>query len=174
MDALRIIKNLFRVATVSSVNYQAGKVRVTFKDKENTTSGEIPMMAFEYMMPEPGDSVFCIFLGTGTSQGVCIGKFFSQMVKPVEWGKKLYYKHFWNESYLKYDSQTKTFTISAQNIRLMGDVTITGNLTVEGSTRINQGLIVDSDVKVDGNIHAEGNITAVGSITPSVPTEKPF
>lgn len=46
-----------RIGRVSSVNYETGMARVTYRDKDETVTSEFPMLTNneEYRMPEIGD-----------------------------------------------------------------------------------------------------------------------
>jgi phage baseplate assembly protein gpV len=142
--------DMFRVGKVSSVNYEAGAVRVTFEDKDDMVSDELPMIAHEYEMPAVGDEVLCLFFGNSISAGICFSRYFFDGFPPVEFGPNIWFKHFLKsclDAYMKYDSDAKTFILKSLNIALDGSVTITGNL------------------QVNGNIHADGSIIDVGGNT---------
>lgn len=130
-------KNLIRVGVVSSINYLAGCVRVSFEDREKVVSDELPLLSFEYNMPKVGESVLCLFLGNGISNGFCLGRYYSDDNLPKT--SDTYYKDL-GEAFYKYDKNTKTLTISADNI------------------------VFDGDVRISGNLNVNGNITATGSI----------
>jgi phage baseplate assembly protein gpV len=136
-----LLKNLIRIGTVSSINYNAGKVKVSFSDKDGIVSDELPMLSFEYNMPAVNDSVLCVFLGNGLQSGFCLGKFYSSKNHPPDAGNNIYFKDILGEASIEYNKTTKTLTISAENIVFNGDVDINGVL------------------QVDGNITATGSIT---------------
>lgn len=149
---INILKNLIRVGKVSSINYQNGTVRVTFPDKDNIVTDELPYLSFEYNMPSINDTVLCVFLGNGIARGFCLGQFYNNNNPPVQPGEQYFYKNIYDEAYFRYDKSSKTLTFCAKNIVLDGETTVTGNLTV------NQSL------SVSGTISAGGNITSGGSI----------
>ncbi|MBP2655014.1 MAG: phage baseplate assembly protein [Firmicutes bacterium] len=130
------IKNLLRVGTVSSVAYDTGCVRVCFKDQDSIVTDDLPMLGFEYEMPNVGELVLCIFLGNGLAKGFCLGRYYYDSSLPGESGENIYYKEFLQDAYMKYDKSSKTFTISAENIVFDGNVTINGTLTVSGDATI--------------------------------------
>ena len=41
-----------RFGKISSVNYEAGTVRVVYHEKDDCVTSEIPLLSSEYMMPE--------------------------------------------------------------------------------------------------------------------------
>lgn len=147
--------NMFRVGKVSSINYPAGSVRVTFEDKDDIVSDELPMISHEYEMPEVGDGVLCLFFGNSISAGVCLGRYFFDDFPPVESGPNIYFKHYLKsgeDAFTRYDSNTKTLTIKAENIVLDGNVTITGNLQVNGSINAT-GSIIDGGGNTNHHSH---------------------
>lgn len=126
------MKNLIRIGKVSSINYELGTVKVIFSDQSNIVTNNLPMLSFEYNMPKVNDLVLCLFLGNGISNGFCLGKYYNQNNMPLEHGRDIFYKDFFGEGYLKYDKQTRTLTISAENIQIEGNITVDGNLDVTG------------------------------------------
>ena len=59
-----------RKGKVSSVDYEAGMVRVTYKDKDESVTMNIPVLNYndEYRMPEPGQDVMVAHLSNGSSR----------------------------------------------------------------------------------------------------------
>lgn len=88
------IRNLFRVGRVSSVNGTACTARVTFPDKEELVSAELPVLQIGslgtrgYWVPEINTQVLCAFLpnpsGKGINQGFILGAFYSTQDRPAE------------------------------------------------------------------------------------------
>lgn len=108
---INILKNLIRVGKISSINYDNGTVRVVFPDKDNIVTDELPYLSFEYYMPYIGDTVLCLFLGNGISRGFCLGKFYNNNNAPRCPGEGIYYKHFFDKGYIKYNKKEKLLTI---------------------------------------------------------------
>jgi phage baseplate assembly protein gpV len=149
---LKTLKNLFRVGTVSSINYPAGKVRVLLEDKDNIVTDEIPMLSYEYEMPAPGEKVLCLFLGNGISRGLCLGRYWYQKDRPPEFGKDIYHKRFMRDATLKYDRASKTMTLTVDNLVVNGDITVNGNLQVNGSIAAS-GSIIDGGGNTNHHSH---------------------
>jgi len=143
MDA----KNLIRVGKVSSIDYDKGTVRVLLEDKNNIVTGNLPYLSFEYEMPEVGESVLCLFLGNGTSRGVCLGRYFYLQDLPAQSGKDIYFKQFLREASLKYDRGSKTLTIDGKT-----NVVINGaeNVDIKGATSAK--LEGSSSVTIEGGV----------------------
>jgi phage baseplate assembly protein gpV len=130
-------KNAIRVGKVSSVNYDLGTVKVVFEDQDDIVSQDMPMLAFEYNMPTVGAFVLCIYHKNG--QGFCLGTYYNQKLKPIE--KSNYYKNILNEAFFRYEKESKTLTINAQNIVLEGNIKILGNLNIEGNLQVDGTIL---------------------------------
>ena len=126
-----------RVGKVSSVNYYNGTVKVIFEDKKNIVSNNLPCLSFEYNMPQVGDMVLCVFLGNGIKNGFCIGTYFDNSKTPQNPGKNLYYKEILGETVVMYDKNTKTLTITADNIVFDGNLVVNGNVNIMGNLTAN-------------------------------------
>lgn len=97
--------NEIRVGKVSSINYPAGMVKVTYTDKDNSTTQEIPLLNVEYKMPPVGAQVLVINLSNGGEVGFVLGRPWSEVTKPVEGFEGLYRKELSNnngEAYVRY------------------------------------------------------------------------
>lgn len=97
--------NEIRVGKISSINYEAGMVRVTYTDKDNSTTQEIPLLNHEYMMPPVGSQVLVVNLSNGGEMGFVLGRPYSEVTKPTEGLEGLYRKELSNninEAYVRY------------------------------------------------------------------------
>ena len=85
-----------RIGKVSSVNYETGMARVTYRDKDESVTMELPMMNFhdEYRMPEPEQDVVVAHLSNGSSRAVLLGTVWNKKNIPRETGEQLYRKDF--------------------------------------------------------------------------------
>lgn len=66
---------------ISSANAETGKVRVAYNPPYDTITDWLPLLMFEYDMPEVGTVVAIIVDDYG--DGVCLGKVFSNEQKPA-------------------------------------------------------------------------------------------
>lgn len=146
------LNNLLRIGKVSSINYGAGTVAVCFEDKDNIVTDDLPMLSFEYYMPDVGDPVLCLFLGNGLTKGFCLGKYFYDGEQPDEkgHGEGVYYKHFFKEGSIKYDKNAKTLTIDADKLDFKADTKI----VIESSG--------DVSVKASGTVKVEAKEVDLG------------
>jgi len=138
------MRDIIKIGSVSSINYESGTVQVVFQDKGASVSKDLPLLSFEYNMPNVGDSVICVFLPNGRGEGFCLGSYFNNNNYPIDHGE-VYRKDLMDEAYFKYDKSTHTLTINAENISLIGNVVVDGNLNVNGNI-IASGSISASNI----------------------------
>jgi len=76
--------DVIRIGKVSSVNAAAGMVRVTYPDKDDSVTAELPVFSFtgEYRMPEVGSQVLVAHLSNGTAAGICLGAYWNKSAPP--------------------------------------------------------------------------------------------
>lgn len=172
-----------RKGKVSSVNYETGMARVTYRDKDESVTMELPMMNFhdEYRMPEPGQDVIVAHLSNGSSRAVMLGTIWNQKNVPQETGKQLYRKDFSRKkdaAYERYDDGSGEYTLKAANVHINGvnetvldgpEVEIAANISIllqtEDMKIDTQRLMITSgeedkllaDIKTDVKIDQEGN-----------------
>jgi phage baseplate assembly protein gpV len=96
-----------RIGTVSSINSAAGTVRVTFPDRDDAVSTELPVIRIGgfYALPSVGDPAVCLFPNDGP-EGYFLGSFFVSSVPGVSAGE----------------------SVVVGDLTVKGDVTITGTL----------------------------------------------
>lgn len=114
-----------RIGRVSSVNYETGMARVTYRDKDETVTAEFPMLTNneEYRMPGIGEQVLVAHLSNGSSRGAIIGTVWNQKNIPKESGKSLYRKDlsaYKDAAYIRYSDETGEYLVKAANLHLNG------------------------------------------------------
>ena len=125
------IRDIVRTGIVCDRNGAKGTVRVTFPDKEDLVSGELPVIMMgshgtkEYHLPEEGTQVLCCFMpnpsGRGMNDGFVIGGFYSVEDPPEQTDPKVRCIKLPDGCYIKFDG--------AGNIAIHA----TGNLTLTGA-----------------------------------------
>ena len=140
--------NEIRVGKISSVDYTSGTVRVVYEDQDDAVTRPIPLLSFEYLMPEVDDMVLVLHLSNGTEAGFVIGRPWSDRRVPPESGQGLYRKDFHNEvgkAFLRFnekDNETmtlhvKNLVIEAENVTAKAEKDIvldaTGNVTIKAA-----------------------------------------
>lgn len=143
-----------RIGKVSSVNYETGMARVTYRDKDESTSINFSQMNFndEYRMPEPGQQVLVAHMSNGSSRGVILGTIWNQKNIPTESGQELYRKDFSREkdaAYVRYSDATGEYLVKAANVHVNGvNETVLDGPRVEIAANI--GILIQTeDMKVD-------------------------
>lgn len=120
------MKDNIRTGEVSSIDFVNGMIKVTYPDRDNDVTDNIPYLSQngEYKMPNVGDMVVVLHLSNGSTFGIALGTFWSDGNKPFKIGKGLYRKELsntQNEAYFEYDSTTKTLVIKADNVVIQSD-----------------------------------------------------
>lgn len=136
-----IINNIVRVGRVSSVNPAACTVRVAFDDKDNLVSFDLPVIVpqtlknKDYILPDVGEHVVCLFLPNGLAQGFCLGAIYSaEDVPPASDANKRVIQ-FEDGTRIEYDRTEHILTINAVgpvNIIAAGNVNVTGDVVADG------------------------------------------
>ena len=117
--------NGYYTGKISSIDKQNGKVKVTFPQESDVVSSWLPLLAFEYNMPDIGDFVAVIL--DENDNGICFGKIYSNSEK---YAKKIgnvsiiqknndFSIRFDNDSYINYSNGT--ITIKAKNVKIVQD-----------------------------------------------------
>lgn len=137
MDS-NIIKNLFRIGVISSINEGAMTARVKFADRNNTESYDLHLLNRgskvhkDYWIPAIDEQVLCCYLpaigGGGVGEGFILGSFFSAIDAPVKTGSGIRRIDFGDGSFVEHDMASGNITINA-----------TGDIIIQGANvRINE------------------------------------
>ena len=124
------IRDIFRVGKVSSVNASNCTARVTFPDKDDLVSQELPIIVIGshgtkgYWAPEEGTQVLCCFLpnasGRGMNTGFILGAFYSAADPPEENNKKVRCLKVPDGSYIKFEGNGNVEIHATGNLKLTG------------------------------------------------------
>lgn len=114
-----------RIGKVSSVDYEAGMARVTYRDKDDSVTMNLATANFndEYRMPEPGQDVIVAHLSNGSSRAVLLGTVWNKKNIPVESGRDLYRKDLSRRkdaAYVRYSDKTGEYLVKAANVHING------------------------------------------------------
>lgn len=156
--------NEIRVGKISSVDYTSGTVRVVYEDQDDAVTRPIPLLSFEYLMPEVDDMVLVLHLSNGTEAGFVIGRPWSNQRVPPESGQGMYRKDFHNEvgkAFLRFsEKDNETMTLHVKNLVIEAE-----NVTA----KVEKDIVLDATgnvtIKAAGKISAEaaGALTVKGS-----------
>lgn len=139
-------KDYLRIGRISSFNYPKGTARVTYEDKDQSTTTEMPFISYQYWMPKVGDQVLVAHLSTGTSAAVILGPVWHDGSRPTEGFEGLYKKEYANEpgkAGERYDAKDEAYTQSVTG-------TVEVNATESWSISVNGATVQQLDK--DGNI----------------------
>ncbi|MGG1638234.1 phage baseplate assembly protein V [Paenibacillus sp. NRS-1760] len=129
------MKNLIRAGRVSTVNAKTCAVRVVFGDIDNLVSKELPLLlhAGNYVLPEVGQRVLCVFFGNGVSEGLCLGTFYTDEDTPPTVLPSNRGVWFPDGSHVYHNSLTGVLHVmAAGRVRIDGDLEVTGTITHGG------------------------------------------
>ena len=91
---------IFRIGTVTNVYPSEGKIRVLYPDREET-SVKLPLLAWEYKMPEVGATVATLHMEGG---GIVLGEYWNDNnLPPTTYSRKQteYMKQIGSDSYMQ-------------------------------------------------------------------------
>lgn len=165
-----------RKGRVSSVNYDTGMIRVTYRDRDGAVTAEMPMLNnnMEYSMPAIGQDVLVAHLSNGSSRGVVLGPIWNQENTPAEARKDLYRKDFSSRkgvAYIEYDDKKGEYRIKAANLILDGvnktelqgpHVLIAANIDIQVEAAELQFQV--ESIKISGDMDIDGAGIAVKAV----------
>lgn len=137
-----------RTGRISAINYEAGAVRVLYRDNQEKTTAEIPLLANEYYMPEIDDLVLVVHQSNGEAFGVVLGRPWSQKNIPPEGFSGLYRKDLSRtdgKAMIRYDDNTGV-------LQIHGDVAVQidgGTVEISGEA----GDVVIGGVSLRNHTH---------------------
>ena len=112
-----------RLGKISSINYAAGKARVTYEDRDQSVTAELPFLAWQYNMPKVSDLVVVACFSNGSVSGVILGPVYGAANKPHEGVQGRFRQEMSNtknEAVILYDEKTKKLTFRAPYIEFEG------------------------------------------------------
>lgn len=122
-------RDLVKEGVISEVYPERHSARVTFEDKDNVVSAELPIVTTwaldnkSYALPDVGETVLCVFAtndGT-TGEGWIIGSRFHEKSTPNANSQDVARIDFKDGTFIEYDREKHSLTIECT-----GDITIKG------------------------------------------------
>lgn len=129
-------EKLIRVGKISSINTASGTVRVTYPDRDDSVTAEIPMFSMygEFKQLKVGADVLVLHLSNGAAAGICMGLYNNESNPPANpsaiWRKELGDSN--GDAYMEFSDGN--LTIHAASITLDGNVTGTADITAQGKS----------------------------------------
>ena len=131
-------QRLIREGEVTALNETLMTARVSFKDRDNLTTAELPILgrgsssvAADYWLPAVGDRAVCIFAPNDdqAGEGWILGTRFSKKAPPVKAGGRRLM--FGSGTALEFEDGNMNLTVAgALNVKVNGAVSIEGGGTV--------------------------------------------
>lgn len=112
-----------RLGKISSINYSAGKARVTYEDRDQSVTAELPFLAWQYHMPKISDLVVVACFSNGSVSGVILGPVYGAANKPVNGASGRFRQEMSNtknEAVITFDEKTKKLILRAPYIEFDG------------------------------------------------------
>lgn len=166
--------NLIRIGKISSFNYPKGTARITYEDKEQSTTVEMPFLccSWQYWMPKVGDQVLVVHLSNGSCAAMILGPIWHNGHRPPEGYEGLYRKEYSNNEGMAYERYDRNVPIFNQYIT--GKVEIEATEKWQVTVGASQIIITPNDITIktpDLKIQAANTITETAgtSITETAP-----
>lgn len=135
-------KNVIRSGQISSINAANGTARVTFADKDDLVSYDLPVLQRstlknkDYSMPDIGESVVCIFQPNGVAEGFVVGAHYNEEDKPPVSDPDVRQVTFEDGTVVSYNRSSHVLDINCGsgtvNIVAGGNVNVTGDVIADG------------------------------------------
>lgn len=164
-----LLNGLIKIGEVSSVNYANGTARVVFDDDDSVVSNDLPVLQrntianMDYVMPDVGEDVLCVFLPNGVEEGFIIGSFYAGEITPPESSGSKRTVVFSDNTKISYDRETHQLSVK------IGETTITAD-----GQNITANAPANANIKAGGvatveapTIELKGNVNITGSLTVS-------
>lgn len=161
-------KREIRVGKVSKINYEKGMIRVTYPDRDDSVTAELPVFSFtdEYKMPKIGQEVFVLHLSNGQAAGILMGKYWNKDNVPPDYGqgRNVFNKEIdedFGKVRITYKDKTLTLYDEAGDVDMEikshnRNIKVTGgdiNIKVTGGA---VNIKADNDVHIDGDVIISG------------------
>lgn len=152
-------KGYLRIGKISSFDYAKGTAKITYEDKNDSTTAFFSFLAWQYWMPKIGDQVLVAHLSNGTCAATILGPVWHDGHRPPEGFEGLYRKEYSNETgaaFERYDAKAGAYS-----------ETITGTMTIKptGTWKLQVGAATIT-VNPDGSVA----VTAPGGVTINTPS----
>ncbi|MCM1307584.1 MAG: hypothetical protein NC223_03200 [Butyrivibrio sp.] len=159
------MKDLIRIGKVSTINYEAGTVSVTYTDRGGEVSPPFPVFSEAYEMPKIDDTVVVIMLPNSGSKGFIAGVPFSSRNVPEVSGAGIFCKKFHDGTKIVYNPTTRTLSVNAEKIKLEAikadSVTVSGTVEADSieADELTAGKVTVTESAVFKDLTVSGTAT---------------
>lgn len=134
-DTERALRGMVRTGTVSAVFPERDTARVTFDDKDGTSSPELHILHRysgknkDYWIPDIGDQALCLFNNNDKnfSTGWILGTYFTDKQPPQVASPDIMRLDFADGTYIEYDRSSSTLTVNVAGPVIIKGATISMN-----------------------------------------------
>ena len=165
------LENCIRFGKVSSINAGDCTAKVTFSDRDNIVSYDLPVLQHGtgatkfYSMPSVGQTAVCLFLPFGIENGFVLGSFYDASNAPPAGSESVHIVKFKDGTTVSYDDAAGAVVIDC-----VGTVLIkgTGGITLDDNVQVTKNLTVANSITggtQGGEMTMQGNINIIGSVT---------
>ncbi|MNO15525.1 hypothetical protein D3C76_51910 [compost metagenome] len=158
---MSVVSELVKIGVCSTVDFESGTITATFPDRQDVVTKDMPVIlaggyGAQNSLPKPGDTVLCLMLGNGLSNGVCLG-----VIQDFIPGSATQEGVFFEDgSHIFYDRES-----GAINIKAVGGAVIESpeNVTVKAknvTAEAENVTIKAVSVTIDGNLAVTGTVSA--------------
>lgn len=166
-----------RIGRVSSVDADSGMAEVTYPDRDDSVTAELPVFSFtdEYKMPQVGSEVLVLHLSNGAEAGVVMGHYWNGGNPPPEPGEGVFRKEMgeeYGDCYMHYEDGKLVIYADEIEIRAKSalkvkspEITQDGEVQATKSVAVAVSVTAGADMNAKGNIGAGGNVAAGANVT---------
>lgn len=166
-----------KIGEVSAVDPATCTARVVFDDDESLVSSPLQIIQFNslankgYWLPDVGEDVVCLFMGTGVEEGFILGAVYAGDVKPPESNQDVRKTEFKDGNFFSYNRKDHVLSIKINDVFIevkpgMVSVTTEGEADIQAGSRIrlksNKVLIDSPDTELTGKLSVAGGISGGG------------
>ena len=138
------LEEAIRFGIVSSIDYEKCTAQVTFKDREDIVSRDLPVLQPKtckdryYYMPDIGERVVCLFDPTAPSRAFIIGSYYDDTRLPPITDENNAYVKFEDETLVEYHRKEHKLKIHVPKAGAVSIEIITqGNINITSSSNVN-------------------------------------
>ena len=166
------LKRICREGVVSEVIAERHSCKVTFPDRNNMVSAELPVLTLfayndkSYALPEVGSRVVVLSASNDLQSGggYVIGSLYTNENKPVENDESIYKVETADGFSMSYDKTSKEFELKffdGSTIKHTEDGDL--EIDIKGNVFMNVSKKLEVEVKEDINAESSGDINMTGS-----------
>lgn len=183
-DTQEKVNDLIRIGEVTAIDVANVTCRVTFDDDDGITSFDLPVIQrntlknHDYAMPDIGEDVICIFLGSGMEEGFVLGSIYAGEVTPPESNGDKRTVVFADDTRVSYDRAAHELTITIGSTSIVAnrqDVSVDtpANINLKAGAKVdvtapliqlNGAIVTNSESGGSGTVSMRGNVSVDGNI----------